>query len=436
MKSKLSLCLAVLVLLSMLLSACTPAATPTPAAAEKPTAAPAAAEKPTTAPAAPEKPAEAKVVKIGVAVSMTGAVSREGTFEKNGIDYWAELVNDAGGFDVAGEKYKVELVYYDDQSNPETSMKLTEKLITEDKVQFLIGPYSSGIQTAAATIGEKYKIITITPLANATTIYSKGYKYIFSVLPPATKYLQRLMDLAVTLDPAPQTIAIMVRDDPFGNSVAEGVKTRAEENGLKVVYYEKFPKDVTDVSAMLSAIKALNPDIVVASTLYQDAVLITKQAKDLQLCPKMLSYSVGVSIPDFTKDLGPDADGIFGAEWWLPNMGWKGEVIPSAEEFAAAIKAKYGYTPSYHAAGGAAAGLILQLAIQDAGSLETEKVRQALLNFKHDLFWGPTAWDETGANIAGASGVIQIQNGQVVSIYPKEIQQAPPIYPMPCWTER
>ena len=195
MKSKLSLLLGVLVMLSMLLSACAPAAAPAPAAeapaAEAPAAEAPAAEAPAAeAPAAEAPAAEAKVIKIGVAISQTGAVAREGSFEKDGIDYWAALVNDAGGFDVAGEKYKVEVVYYDDQSNPETSMKLTEKLITEDKVDFLIGPYSSGIQTAAATIGEKYKIITITPLANATTIYDKGYKYIFSVLPPATKYLQ------------------------------------------------------------------------------------------------------------------------------------------------------------------------------------------------------------------------------------------------------
>jgi len=413
MKNKTYILVVALLALSMLLASCAPAAS-TGGAGQ-------AAEK---------------TIKIGVAISQTGAVSREGKFEKDGIDYWKDLVNSQGGIDVGADKYKVEVVYYDDQSVPETSMKLTEKLISEDKVQFLIGPYSSGIQTAAAAIGEKYKMITITPLANGTSIYDKGYKYIFSVLPPATKYLQLLVDMAVTMDPKPETIAIMVRDDPFGNSVAAGVKMRAEEKGLKVVYYEKFPKDITDVSSMLSAIKNLNPDILIASTLYQDAVLITKQAKDLKVCPKMLSYSVGVSIPDFPKELGADANYIFGAEWWLPNMGWKGEVIPSSEEFAKAFEAKYGYAPSYHSAAGAAAGLILQLAIKDAGSLETEKVREALLKFNHETFWGPTAWDETGANIQGASGVIQIQEGKVVSIYPEPIQQAKPVYPMPCWDER
>ena len=116
------------------------------------------------------------------------------------------------------------------------------------------------------------------------------------------------MDMAVTLDPAPKTVAIMVRDDPFGNGVANGVKAHAEEIGLEVVYFEKFPKDVTDVSSMLSAIKNLNPDIMIASTLYQDAVLITKQAKDLQVCPKMhllLRGCVHPGLPQGTWALMP-----------------------------------------------------------------------------------------------------------------------------------
>jgi branched-chain amino acid transport system substrate-binding protein len=425
MRNKSYILMAVLVVLSLMLSSCS---TPAPSGST--------GANPTALSSTGSSKAGEKTIKIGVAISQTGQVAREGKFEKDGIDYWKDLVNSQGGIEVGNEKYKVDIVYYDDQSSPETSMKLTEKLITEDKVQFLIGPYSSGIQTAAAAIGEKYKMITITPLANATTIYDKGYKYIYSVLPPATKYLQLLIDMTVTMDPKPTTIAIMARDDPFGLSVAAGVKARAEEKGLKVIYNEKFAKNVTDMSPLLSAIKNLNPDILIATTLYQDAVLITKQAKDMKVCPKMMAFSVGVSIPDFPKELGADANYIFGAEWWLPNMGWKGEIIPSADQFAKEFEKKYGYSPSYHSAAGAAAGLILQLAIKDAGSLDTEKVREALVKFNHDVFWGPTAWDQTGANIKGGSGVIQILDGKVVSIYPEAIMQQKPVYPMPCWDKR
>lgn len=395
---------------------------------------PAAAPQP--APAEAPKAAEEKVLKLGAAVALTGQVSREGNLLKDGYEFWKKLVNEQGGIDIGGEKYKVEIVYYDDKSDPETSAKLTEKLITEDEVDFILGPYSSGITIATSAIGEKYKIITIAPLANSPKIYTQGYKYVFSILPPATKYLQRLLDMAAELDPQPKTLAIMARDDPFGIAVADGAAARAEELGLEIVYREKYPKDATDVSSLLTQIKALNPDIMIASTLFQDAVLITKQARDLKVCPKILSYSVGTAIPDFTSELGADSEYIYGSEWWLPIMGWKGTVIPSAGEYAEMIEAEYGYTPGYHTAAGTAAGVVLQLALQKAGAIDTEKVRQALLNFDEQIFWGPIGWDETGQNVKGASGVIQIQDGKVTAIYPPDIQEAPPRYPMPCWDER
>lgn len=409
MRTRLSWIVAGLVILAVVVAGCAPQATPAP---------------------------KEKVLKLGAAISLTGQVSREGGFLKDGYEFWKEYVNAQGGIDIGGEKYKVEIIYYDDKSEPETSAKLTEKLITEDKADFILGPYSSGITIATSAIGEKYKKLTIAPLANSPKIYTQGYKYVFSVLPPATKYLYRLLDMAVEMDPKPKTVAIMARDDPFGIAVAQGVADHAKEVGLEVVYHEKYPKDATDVSSLLTQIKALNPDIVVASTLFQDAVLITKQAKDLKVCPKILSYSVGAAIPDFPKELGADAEYIYGAEWWLPIMGWKGTVFPSAEEYAKMFEEKYGYKPSYHSAAGSAAGVILQLALKKAGAVDTDKVREALLNWDEQIFWGPTAWDETGQNIKGASGVIQIQNGEVTAVYPKDIQQAPPKYPMPCWDER
>lgn len=420
---KFSFMVSVVLLLSVLLSACAGAA-PT---------------------AAPDKPADSsggaatggeKVLKLGAAISETGQVSREGKFLKDGYEFWKDTVNAAGGVDIGGAKYKVEIVYYDDKSEPQTSAKLTEKLITEDKVDFILGPYSSGINIATAAISEKYKVLSFAPLANATNIYTQGYKYVFSILPPATRYLVYVLDMAVTLDPKPTTVALMARDDPFGISVAEGVKKHAEELGLKVVYYEKFPKNTTDVSALLTQVKELNPDILIATTLYQDAILITKQAKELKVCPKILSYSVGTAIPDFTKELGPDANFIFGAEWWLPNMGWEGPVFPTASGYAKDFEAKYGYVPGYHSAAGTATGLLLQLALEKAGEVNSDKVREELLKFKEQTFWGPIAWDETGQNISGASGVIQIQDGKVTAVFPDAIQQAKPIYPMPCWDNR
>jgi branched-chain amino acid transport system substrate-binding protein len=380
--------------------------------------------------------AAAQAIKIGAAVALTGAVSKEGRLLKDGYDLWLEHVNRQGGIQVGGKRQKVEIVYYDDESNAQTGAKLTEKLITEDKVQFILGPFSSPITMQTSVIGEKYRIITVAALANSDAIYTRGFKYVFSVLPPATKYMRLLLEMGTKLEPRPKTLAILALNNPFGLLVAQGAQEQAKALGYDVVYHEKYPAQSTDVSAFLTQIKAKNPDVVVASSFFQEALLITKQSKELRLCPKILAFTVGPALPDFVKSLGKDAEYIYGSEWWLPNMGWKGRDFGSSQDYARTVKARFGYEPGYHTAAGTASGLLLQMAIEKASSLETDAVRKALLGLDVDTFWGPVAWNEQGVNVKGASGPIQIREGRVVSVYPEALREAAPTYPMPCWDRR
>lgn len=380
--------------------------------------------------------AAAQTIKIGAALALTGAVSKEGKLLKDGYDVWIEHVNKQGGILVGGKRYRVELVYYDDESNAQTGAKLTEKLLTEDKAQFILGPFSSPITMQTSLIGEKYRVITIAPLANSDAIYERGFKYVFSVLPPATKYMKLLLDMAARLDPKPRTVAIMALNNPFGLLAAQGAQDHAKAIGFDVVYSEKYPAQSNDVSAFLTQIKAKNPDIVIASSFFQDALLITKQAKELRLCPKILAFTVGPALPDFAKSLGKDGEYIYGSEWWLPNMGWKGRDFGSTRDYAKLIQARFGYEPGYHTASGTASGLLLQMAIEKANSLETDAVRQALLGLDAETFWGPIAWNEKGVNVKGASAPIQIRSGRVTSVYPEHLREMAPAYPMPCWDKR
>ena len=425
--------LTMLLLLAVLLAtavqcAPAPAPTPTPPPVEKPT------EKP------PEKPAPTlapKVLRFGSAIEMTGPKSTEGGLQKDGMEFWKDYVNSQGGIDIGGEKYLVDIIYYDDESDAKTAAKLTEKLITEDGTKFLFGPFSSALTIATCAIGEKYGAITVAPLANSGQIYNQGYRYVFSVLPPAANYLRLLIEMGVTdLDPTPQTVAILALDDPFGISCAEGTKKWAEEYGLEVVMYEKYPSDTKDVSSLLTKVKGLNPDLVLGSSLYEHAVLITRQAKELNLCPKLMGFTVGPTFPAFIESLGKDAEYIYGSEWWLPNMGWKGPVFGDSYKYAEMFEEKYGYIPDYHAAAGTAAGVLYQLALEKAGTTDVEKVRDALASLDVEFFWGPHAFNEKGENIKGGSGPIQVQDGKHVCVYPSSIRQAPPRYPMPCWDER
>jgi branched-chain amino acid transport system substrate-binding protein len=424
---------------SSLLAACAPTAQPGPTAAPaKPAEAkPTEAGKP--APAAATAPAVAgptETLRLGAAVALTGPVSKEGNLVKDGYDVWMQTVNDQGGFDVAGKKHRVEIKFYDDESKADTATRLTEKLITEDRSQFILGPFSSGITQATSTISERYSILTIAPQANADGIYERGYKYIFSILPPASTYLRGLLDVAATMNPKPEKLAIMIRDDPFGIAAGEGAASYAQEKGFNVVFKDKYPANATDVSSILTQVKTANPDILLASTLFQDSVLITKQAKDLQFAPKLLGFTAGPALPDFTSSLGKDADFVYGSEWWLPTLKHEGEVFGGVQQFVDTFKRIKNAVPFYHAASGSMAGLVLQLAIQKAGKLDTDAVRSALLGLEPKTFWGPIGWNEQGKNVKGTGIPAQIQEGKLVAVWPAQGREAEPKYPMPAWTAR
>ena len=377
-----------------------------------------------------------QTIKIGSSIALSGSMSREGHLLKEGYDFWLDHVNKEGGILFGGQRHPVQIVFYDDESNAQTSARLTEKLITEDKVQFLLGPYSSPITLETSLIGEKRKILTIAPQANASAIYDRRFKYIVSVLPPATEYMKVFLEMASKLNPRPKTVAIMALGSPFGILVAEGVADHATRLGYEIVYFEKYPPETNDISAFLTRVKAKNPDVLVVSSYFEKALLIVRQSKQLKFCPKMLALTIGPEISDFAKSLGKDVDYIYGSAWWVPNAGWKGRDFGSSRDYATAMVKRTGREPIYPEAAGTVAGLFLQMAIEKANSLDTDAVRAAFRTIDVETFWGPSAWNDKGENIMGASVPIQIQNGKVVSIYPDHLREAPARYPMPCWGKR
>lgn len=423
--------IAVLVVVALLIGACAEPEAETPTDTTQ-------SPETTVSPETTAEPDEAgdNVLRLGAALALSGDVSREGNFLRDGYEYWKEHVNARGGVRVGDQQYMVEIIYYDDTSDPETGARLTERLITEDEVDFVLGPFSSGIQINTSVVAERHGVLTLAPLANSPAIYERGHQYIFSILPPATSYLNHNLEVAVAVDPDVQTVAIMARDDPFGTAVAAGAAAKAEELGLEVIYNEPYPPEAPDLSSPLTEIRDLNPDIFLASTLFADAVVITRQAIDLQLCPKMFGLSVGPAIPDYPNEIGPDANFVTGAEWWLPTLEWEDDIIGTAAEFGADFEEQFGYTPGYHTASGVAAGVILEKVLERAGTLDTEAVREELLAFDEEIFWGPTAWDETGQNITGASVAVQIQDQQIEAIWPEAAATADPVYPFVCWTDR
>ena len=383
--------------------------------------------------------AQENIIKIGAAVSLTGKMAYEGRLVKQGYEVWEDWVNSHGGITAGGKNYQVKIVYYDDESEPVRGAKLTEKLITQNKVDFLFGPFSSAITFATTAIGEKYKKITIAPEANATKVYERGYKYVFSVLPPAPMLMVPIAYMAEELEPKPKTVAVISANDLFPLSCAEGFRDKCKELGFEIVLFEKYPAGATDISTLLTKVKDLNPDILGVAGYTADALMVMRQCKELNINPKMYAFSVGVMIPGFIEELGADSEYAFEGEWWLPNMKTKDKVFGTTADYVQACKDKFGedYMPEYHVSSASAAGTLLQLAIEKADSIETEKVRDALASLDVELStWPAIAFNEKGQNIKWLHPVVQVQNGKYVVVYPESSQENAPIYPAPEWKKR
>ena len=377
-----------------------------------------------------------EVIKIGASVSMTGAQSRFGNMVKNGYELWKDVVNEKGGINVGAKKYKVAITYYDDQSDPQVSAKLTEKLITEEKVQFLLGPYSSGITLATSAIAEKYNMINMACTANADSVYTRGYKNVFSILPPASVILHSFLEMLNTFSPVPQKLAVIYPTDLFPQNVAEGARDYAKKMNLDVAFFENYPKGAKDLSSLLLKVKTTKPDVLIGTGYLDDAILAVRQSKDQRIDFKATVFTTGPELEDFTKNLAKDADYVYGVSWWMPEMNYKGPVFDSTQGYAALFAKRFGPGLTYQAAAASQGGLLLQLAIEKAKSLDMDKVREALRSYEGTTFWGQTKFDENGRNTMGKSVTFQIQKGVIKTVFPKEAAQTTPQFPQPAWSAR
>ena len=375
---------------------------------------------------------------FGTAVSLTGQQAKEGSLTKQGYDLWLDWVNQQGGITVKGVKHPVQILYQDDQSKADQSAILVQKLITEQKAQYILGPYGSAASATDAVVAEKNGIPMVEGNGAAQSIFSKGYKYTFAVLSPADKYLTGVVDMAATLNPKPATLAMVSADDSFSLEVAKAVVDYAPTKGINVVFNQKYPNGSTDVSGLLSQAKQQNPDILMNSGHLAEAIAINKSAKDLKLNAKIAAYSVGPSTPDFISALGKDADYVYAGSQWTPQVKYTPSFYLSVDDYVAAYKKKFntGDDPDYHVAESTAACLAFQKALENAGSLDPSKVRDALASLDVMTFFGQLKFDPRGVNTYKPMVVEQIQNGRHYTVYPDDVANGKPSYPAPAWDQR
>ncbi|MGH7432564.1 MAG: amino acid ABC transporter substrate-binding protein [Candidatus Methylomirabilales bacterium] len=365
-------------------------------------------------------------IRIGASLSLTGTYAALGQNNQRGYQLCAKHVNEKGG--VLGRK--IEFVLYDDQSQPATGVRLYEKLITQDKVDLVTGPYSSAITEAVANVNEKYRMPMVAPMASTTAIFKKGRKFIFMVQSPAELYLEGLIDVAAKR--GLKTVAIINEDTLFPKTTVQGTIELAKQMGLQVVFVEAYPKGNTDFSAIMTKIRAANPDVLGAATYFDDAVAITRQMRELNVNPKMYGVTVGGDLPKFYELLGKNAEFVYGASQWEAELPY-----PGAKEFYASYKKEFpGADLSYHAAGAYAACQILTEAIKRTGSLDGEKIREAILKLDFNTVYGAFKVDADGFQLSHKMVMFQWQEGKKVIVWPDELASGKARFPTPPWNQR
>lgn len=364
------------------------------------------------------------VIRFGAPLPITGPLAPEAVKQQQGYDLWAEQANKAGGINVGGKKYKVEIVYSDYQSNTPRSVQTTEQMITQDKVNFMFGPFGSGAAKAASTIAEKYKVPMLAATASSSQVYDQNYKYLFGTFTPNDTLTTPLTQLVKAKAADVKKVAILARNDLFPLAIAQEMEKSAKANGLEVVYFEKYAINTLDHSATLSQIKSLNPQWIFLTGYTNDLLLLRKQMVDQQMKAGVVTMIAGPAYQEFIDSAGQSAENISSASWWHPAEQYNGkDIFGTTANFVKLFKDKYKLEPDYAHASAAVCGALFQMAIEKAGSLDRDKVRDELAKMDVVTFWGPVKFGANGQINSLEPPVFQIQAGKPVVLFPDAIKQ-------------
>ena len=363
--------------------------------------------------------AEGPIV-IGATTSETGPLTEDADYQNRGIQLGIEVANEHGGW----LGHKLELKLYDDKSDPGTAVRLYTRLITNDKVDLLIGPYSSGITQAVAPLINKYGYATIDPGGSLPDIFVEGNKWNFQGTASSLQYLEEVLPIAKKAGAS--TVAVLALKSAYSLACYKARMEQAEKLGMKVVYQTTYSLPQPDFAAIGLAIKNAHPDVVLGCTYYPDAVGLTQALHNQGFAPRYLAETIGPVEAAFGKAVGSLANGIISNTGWWDNFK-----TPGNAEFVAAYKAKYHAAPDYHAATGFTAVSVLGDAVAATKSLDQEKIRDWLLHNQPKTLLGEWKVSPYGLAEGFSQNLVQVQDGVIKLITPPDLAEAKLLVPYP-----
>lgn len=368
-------------------------------------------------------------ITIGSAISLTGKYATNGVHAQKGYEYAITIIKEAGGVMVGGKCYNFKVIYYDDESKGDRGATLAERLISQDKVQYMLGPYSSGMTKAIAPVTEKYKIPMVEAEGASRSLFNKGYKYLFAVLSTSEQYLASAIALAAEKakesgkPTSSVTVAIAVENDPFSLDVRAGVLDDAKSFGMTVIIDEKLPRDLSDMSAILTKVKLLKPDLLIISGHSKGAVTAVRQIGEKNIKVPMIALT-HCEAADVTGKFGATANDILCSTQWSETLAYEDPLFGTAAEYEIGFKAAYPEYKNkkvpYQTAQATAAVYVFKDAFERANSLDKDKLRDALSATDLKTFYGDIKFSAAGNNIAKPMVLRQIQDGIYNVVAPSE----------------
>ena len=364
---------------------------------------------------------------LGSAISLTGKYATNGIHAKNGYEYAIQVIKDNGGVMVDGKCYNFKVIYYDDESKGDRGATLAERLISQDKVQYMLGPYSSGMTKAIAPVTEKYQIPMVEAEGASRSLFNKGYKYLFAVLSTSEQYLASAVTLAAEMaekegkKASSVKVAIAVENDPFSLDIRAGVSEDAAKYGMQVIIDEKLPRDLSDMSSILTKVKLLKPDLLIVSGHSKGAATAVRQLEEQNIKVPMIALT-HCEAADVTGKFGDAANDLLCSTQWAETLSYKDDLFGTAAEYEQRFKKAFPeYTDKsvpYQIAQASAAVYVFKDAFERAGSLDKEKLRDAIAVTDLQTFYGSIKFADAGNNIAKPMVLRQIQGGEYNVVAP------------------
>ena len=360
---------------------------------------------------------------VGMPASLTGQFQSQGQQTLAGLQAWARDANSKNP-----DSFSV--LHYDDASDRATVREVTRRLIVDDRVDILIGPYSSVLTSAAAEVAESQGKLLWNQGGASDNVYRREYCWIVGILTPASRYLAGLLPLVRQADPSASKVALLrASTGEFPKAVCSGVAEAADDLGFRIVLTTDYPASTKRFTDVLQELKAAQPDMVVVVGRIQDDFDLARQLAESGINAGTV-VAVAAGIQGFQDDLGSLAERFVGPSQWEADAHYEPDFGPTAEQVVASLQRDGHSHVDYPMAQAYAAGVVVQRCLEEAGSANSQVLRDAASSLKFSTFYGNFEIDpETGAQIGRETLLVQWHEGRKVIIWPPESAERELAYP-------